>query len=250
MHAPKLRFEWPGNFRHPALVTAADTFRHVKNDVTIGYDLPPLRSEKTVQKAEKTILLLLDKDIKVSLQTVVIPEFLEKLNDLLAFSKSLELPHRLIPGSNNLGRSQGMNRLTYMDILNFGMDLPGKAYWEVPLWINPELPYDTSCGWNSYRCEVCSDGSVTYCGGLSFNFPQENVGNLKTNNFEEIWKSSERLKFIREIVQEDFKEPCKSCEFFNRCYGSCRASAVGWLSDFYAAHPLCHDKYLLEKAHK
>lgn len=76
-------------------------------------------------------------------------------------------------------------------------------------------------------------GNVQICGFLDLS-----AGNLLKNryNFKKIWNESELLKRIRN--RDNFREPCKSCEFIGVC-GGCRARAYALSGDYLDIDPSC-----------
>jgi len=130
-----------------------------------------------------------------------------------------------------------------------------KAYWilkkkseEYPdMFIKPESQYmfgvDPSllkegyaptCECGKTQCGIKPDGTVTPCEYVTIP-----AGNLKKENFLDIWNNAEIFRKFRELNIEKLKGKCATCEFKKICRGGCRASALFEYGDFYAEDPMC-----------
>jgi len=49
---------------------------------------------------------------------------------------------------------------------------------------------------------------------------------LKTNNLKSCWENSPFLKAIRNYLDTDFAEPCKSCNILEKCLSGCLAQKL------------------------
>lgn len=67
-------------------------------------------------------------------------------------------------------------------------------------------------------------------------FLPKKLGNIKEDDFLEVWKNHDFLKKIRE--RKGFKRNCGLCEHRNIC-GGCRARAYGYFDDVLAPDPGC-----------
>lgn len=88
------------------------------------------------------------------------------------------------------------------------------------------------CFRHQYSCLVRSDGKVTPCVGLD-----AVIGDIRETPLAEILRDSQilrRLKNYRKYI----KEPCRSCEKADHCYG-CRGAAWQMTGDYLAADPTC-----------
>lgn len=80
-------------------------------------------------------------------------------------------------------------------------------------------------------CFISHDGVVQPCGYLELN-----SGNVKSNNFQNVWEDSPVFRKLRDFSQ--YKGKCGRCEYIKVC-GGCRARAYEATGDFLEAEPLC-----------
>ena len=80
-------------------------------------------------------------------------------------------------------------------------------------------------------CFISHVGQVQPCGYLELD-----CGNIRKQNFGEIWKTSEVFRNLRDYGS--YKGKCGRCEFIKVC-GGCRARAYEAAGDYLAEEPLC-----------
>lgn len=78
---------------------------------------------------------------------------------------------------------------------------------------------------------VYNPGDLTPCV-----FLPKVIGNIRADDFLEIWKTHPFLEKIRD--RDSFKGNCGSCEYRNIC-GGCRARAYSYFSDVQGSDPGC-----------
>jgi len=88
------------------------------------------------------------------------------------------------------------------------------------------------CGSGRLYCAIQPNGDITPCVFI----PQFVVGNLRKEDFLEIWNESEVFKDFQN--RELLKGACKDCEFKLVC-GGCRARSLGYFNDFKAPDVGC-----------
>jgi len=99
-------------------------------------------------------------------------------------------------------------------------------------WI-PQPPLVGGCCFrHHYSCLVNAEGVVMPCVGVTIP-----LGNVKERPLAEILASSRVLSDLKNY-RELIKEPCRSCEKIDHCYG-CRGAAYQMTGDYLAADPLC-----------
>lgn len=81
---------------------------------------------------------------------------------------------------------------------------------------------------NVTRCSIHNilgilpDGKVSIC-GIGFIKKEVILGNLINDSIEEIWKTNNFLKLLRDDIPNNIKGICKICFFKNLCLGKCVA---------------------------
>src|SRR5260370_1342545 len=95
---------------------------------------------------------------------------------------------------------------------------------------SPVLNYETRCPCGTQYCRITPDGKLTPCPYLS-----AVAGDLRTQSFAEIWRSSPLFRRLREGV---LGGKCGACEYRGLC-GGCRARAYALAGDVLAADPSC-----------
>jgi len=88
------------------------------------------------------------------------------------------------------------------------------------------------CGAGRMYCAIQPNGDVTPCVFM----PELVVGNLKSQHFIDIWKSSEVFKALRS--RDKLKGHCGVCGFKYVC-GGCRARALAYFNDILGPDPGC-----------
>ena len=95
---------------------------------------------------------------------------------------------------------------------------------------SPILNYETRCPCGTQYCRITPDGKLTPCPYLP-----EAAGDLRTQSFAEIWRSSSLFRRLREGT---LGGKCGACEYRALC-GGCRARAFAVEGDVLAADPSC-----------
>lgn len=87
------------------------------------------------------------------------------------------------------------------------------------------------CGAGRLYAALQPNGNITPCV-----FLPKTIGNIKKDNFTEIWQNNKFLNKIRS--REEFSGECGECEFRNIC-GGCRARAYAYYKDVQERDPGC-----------
>jgi len=95
---------------------------------------------------------------------------------------------------------------------------------------SPILNYETRCPCGTQYCRITPDGKLTPCPYLP-----EAAGDLRTQSFADIWRSSPLFRQLREGT---LGGKCGRCEYRKLC-GGCRARAFALEGDVLAADPSC-----------
>jgi radical SAM protein with 4Fe4S-binding SPASM domain len=95
---------------------------------------------------------------------------------------------------------------------------------------SPILNYETRCPCGTQYCRITPDGKLTPCPYLP-----AVAGDLRTQSFGEIWRSS---PLFRQLREGSLGGKCGRCEYQKLC-GGCRARAFALEGDMLAADPSC-----------
>jgi AdoMet-dependent heme synthase len=95
---------------------------------------------------------------------------------------------------------------------------------------SPILNYETRCPCGTQYCRITPDGKLTPCPYLP-----EVAGDLRTQSFAEVWRSS---RLFRQLREGTLGGKCGACEYRAVC-GGCRARAFAFEGDVLAADPSC-----------
>jgi AdoMet-dependent heme synthase len=95
---------------------------------------------------------------------------------------------------------------------------------------SPVLNYETRCPCGTQYCRITPDGKLTPCP-----YMPAVAGDLRTQGFAEIWRSSPLFRQLREGT---LSGKCGRCEYRKLC-GGCRARAFALEDDVLAADPSC-----------
>lgn len=87
------------------------------------------------------------------------------------------------------------------------------------------------------QCAVTADGWVIPCN----NFCDIKCGNIRNQNFLDIWKNSPKMNEVRNLANISLAEIpiCSNCKFNVVCAGGCRADAYNFYGDLKAPDPHC-----------
>src|SRR5512136_1689348 len=95
----------------------------------------------------------------------------------------------------------------------------------------PLADFIGGCGAGRLYCSLSPQGEVHPCVFLPIN-----VGNLKKENFSNVWLNSELFKVLRD--RDNLKGPCGDCSYKYTC-GGCRARAKAYEDDVQGSDPGC-----------
>jgi len=83
---------------------------------------------------------------------------------------------------------------------------------------------------------VQSDGTIGVC--EQANHPELNFGNIREKKLQEIWSSREVIAFLNPD-KTSVKEPCKSCEDFDKCRSGCFNFSLQYSENLFDPDPRC-----------
>lgn len=103
----------------------------------------------------------------------------------------------------------------------------------------------STCSAGISKCHINSDGTVVPCPAFKQS-KQYVAGNIKNKSLTEIWDDSPILQGFRDFDHKQINEPCRSCEYLDKCRGKCIAQRTLECNNMYAApDPKCFAPHLL-----
>ncbi len=87
---------------------------------------------------------------------------------------------------------------------------------------------------------ILANGDVSIC-GIGREVPALVMGNIRTDNLEQIWRESSILGDLRQIVPNNLEGICGRCIMKGICMGSCRADAYVLSGSLAAPHWICRE---------
>jgi mycofactocin radical SAM maturase len=201
-----------------------------------------IRGQGTFQWILKGIELLANRDISLSINTVVTSINLAQLSQLKDLASSFGAKLRV-----SRFRPSGRGRATWEELR-----LTSRQLQKLSEWLNNDVSILTGDSFFSIASEenrrelglnMCGAGKMTCCidpFGLVYPcaFLQEDefgAGNLRETPFKDIWDSAPVFKYFREL------EPaaCQKCPRYNMCHGGCPAMAHFVSKDINRPDPEC-----------
>lgn len=89
---------------------------------------------------------------------------------------------------------------------------------------------------------LLSDGTISMC-GIGTQVPELNMGNIKKDRLEDVWKNNPVLVSIRESIPDKLEGICSKCIFKRLCLGKCRAGAYHRTRSLTAPFYFCQDAF-------
>lgn len=89
---------------------------------------------------------------------------------------------------------------------------------------------------------MLSDGTISMC-GIGKETPALNMGNIKKDRLEEVWRNNPVLLSIREGIPDKLEGVCSECIFKRLCLGKCRADAYHRAQSLTAPFHFCQEAF-------
>lgn len=89
---------------------------------------------------------------------------------------------------------------------------------------------------------VLSDGTISMC-GIGKEMPALNMGNIKRDRLEDVWRNNPVLFSIREDIPDRLEGVCSECIFKRLCLGKCRAEAYYKSQSLTAPFCFCQEAF-------
>lgn len=198
-----------------------------------------LRGKETYEKTLNVIKMLKENfkgklAIRVSLNKDNIGEYL----DLIKVAEDLDVDILRFTPILSFGRAKNEDLIItqdqYISFLDKIKTIKSKVnliYPDMPntskFWINPN-DFGCHCGKEAIWIDELGNYSPCIFFGEEFN-----VGNIKQDDYKELWKKS------KEISKYEGNNVCKSCENYHNCRGGCRARVLDELGNWNDVDTLC-----------
>jgi AdoMet-dependent heme synthase len=208
-----------------------------------------IRGVGNFDKVIGAINLLKKSKIKTSLHFVISKQNFKDVKNYINLAKELEIDMLTFSTLVPFGNGGQMKKLILspielkkcyeeIDEIAQVLDLNGQKPYirrTRPLWcdfktVNPERPVGGVCPVGLNTLTILANGEVMPCRRLP-----RIIGDLKKQNFFEIWYGSEILWKIR---NRSNLKGCKSCKYLEKCAG-CRGIAEVYHGDYMAGDPQC-----------
>ena len=89
---------------------------------------------------------------------------------------------------------------------------------------------------------LLSDGTISMC-GIGSQIPELNMGNIKKDRLEDVWRNNPVLVSIRESIPDKLEGICSKCMFKRLCLGKCRAEAYHRTQSLTAPFYFCQEAF-------
>jgi len=117
------------------------------------------------------------------------------------------------------------------------------VHFDIPIAFKPIRSLLSS---NEGRCtilnilSIIADGSISIC-GIGVTIPELVFGQIADDKLEHIWKTSPKLKTLREEIPEKLEGICSQCIHRDTCLGSCVANNYHQTKNFSSPYFFCED---------
>jgi radical SAM protein with 4Fe4S-binding SPASM domain len=228
---------------HPGLILELETngmlihkFSDVLSDfprdfiVEISIDGAEIRGSSVTEKAFQALTSPVGLG-KLCVQTLCCYQNLDKdFYSICERVHQLNIDHVIYMGPSGCGRGKDHTYLRWDDCKMVIKRIVANGWNNIRLELPPLITKQSvaGCGWNSYRCEILPDGAVTPCVQAYYEDAGLGVGNAFREPLAEIWRSSQTLLNLRRIDQSQMSGACRTCDYWEGCFGSCRSWAKSW----------------------
>lgn len=206
------------------------------------------------QKTISGIYYLIKGKIPVQINSVIHKGNYLDVPFFVRFSRDFDISIRLtllnpLTGRGKYMKNQVLNVQEIHRLIQFIHEvrkLGSRVYLNLPpILLPPEDIVElggASCGWAHSMCGILDNGDVLTC-ALAHDYPELIVGNLKKEQFGNLWLKSELFEQLRTLKPTDLKGICGMCPIKIECGGGCRLLAYMKYSDFLGPNPICETFY-------
>lgn len=198
--------------------------------VEISIDGAEIRGSTVTDKAFDALTTPLGRG-NICVQTLCCYQNLDKdFYSICERVNQLNIDHVIYMGPSGCGRGKDHTYLSWEDCKNVIKTITDNGWDNIRLELPPLITKQpvAGCGWNSYRCEILPDGSVTPCVQAYYEDAGLGVGNAFEESLTKIWHSSQTLQNLRQIDPDQMSGACSTCDYWIGCFGSCRSWAKSW----------------------
>jgi len=219
-------------------------------------------SSKSFRCTQNAVNCLLEKGISVCVITVVLPQNIEQLPDVLNLLKESGILHwqiqfpvptgrlkqrnyilsaqdisKAIKFIANAKKTSGINVYAGCNVGYFGRE---EETIRSPK--NNGLDFWTGCYAGVLLVAIRSNGDVTGC----LTMPEElTEGNLRKKTLAKIWNNPEAFKYHRQFTEDLLTGYCSNCEYGQLCRGGCRTMSY-YMTGSLFDDPCCSHRVLQE----
>lgn len=111
-------------------------------------------------------------------------------------------------------------------------------YWNQSIRSDFEIEREISCQAGIKACSIAHNGDVYGC-DLMIGIDEFKAGNIKENDFSEIWNNSNAFSRLRNLDFNDLEGKCKKCDK-KWCGGGCRSTAYNLTNNILGSDETCY----------
>jgi radical SAM protein with 4Fe4S-binding SPASM domain len=220
-----------------------------------------IRGPRTFEKTIKTVRMLTEYNVTVSIQCILNKINISKINDVFKIVENLGVKIFKIGFTNSVGRARenldeiGLTPSHYVRSIKEIIRLATvyrniKILLKIPPGIiHPNFLYAISKSKNMEITTRCSfpllsllpNGKITLC-AITRDATEYNFGYATQVDLLDLWNKDKRLKELNNITSK-LIGVCKQCIYKKYCKGSCRLYAYEQFKSIYASYPLCNKFY-------
>lgn len=206
------------------------------------------QTSNTYHKVLHAIELLVEAGIKVYIKAVVLPQTVYDIEQLIDLCKAKGVSNLVLDQYDLSYVGRGSNQFFLSkEQENYVQKVVKAKKEEIKKQMNINLMLGERC-WKSkedivmcgafyHSFIVMPNGDYSICEKLGQR-EGTSVGNYSNCTLKEMW-ASKKIEEILSPKQELLEEPCKECEYFERCKTGCFAAKQFVSDDLYAADPRC-----------
>ncbi len=203
-------------------------------------------AEKSLEKVKEAIPLLKQKGFYIRVKMVLTPQNTQEVGRLLEFcsDNKVDLVH-LAPFIASTRTGEDYSLVPSEDALAHVLEVAEAAEKKHPdmliakpalgLWEWRDEKEIVRCGGVKESLTIIYNGDITFCESLG-GIEEFILGNVRSHMLEEIWNSPIPDRYT---ITQTKREPCKSCEFLEKCGTGCFLFSYLAQKDAFSTDPRC-----------